>query len=129
MAPGNFRTIYPILGYTTVTKEQYEAGKKEYLETLRIVDAQLKKTPYLAGNEITIADISIIQYIRLALRLFLVEKSRATIPHVVQWYERLFTHKEVSEEFGKPWLCTLEVLPHFEVAVEKKEEKKVEKKE
>jgi hypothetical protein len=39
----------------------------------------------------------------------------------------MFTHKEVAEEFGKPWLCTLEVLPHFEVA-EKKEEKKEEKK-
>lgn len=83
----------------------------------------------MAGNEITIADISIIQNVRLALRLFLVEKSRATIPHVVQWYERLFSHKEVAEEFGKPWLCTLEVLPHFEVVEKKEEKKKEEKKE
>ena len=55
----------------------------------------------------SIADISIFQNIRLALRLFLVEKSRTAIPHVVQWYERMFTHKEVAEEFGKPWLCTI----------------------
>ena len=96
---------------------------------MRILEAQLSKTHYLAGNEITIADISLIQNVRLALRLFLVEKSRATIPHVVQWYERLFNHKEVAEEFGKPWLCTVEVFPHFEVVEKKEEKKKEEKKE
>jgi glutathione S-transferase len=54
-----------------VTKEQYEAGKKDYLEALKIADAQLQKTPYLAGNEITIADIAVIGTIRLVLRLIL----------------------------------------------------------
>ena len=115
----NIRTIYGTLGYREVSKEQYEAGKKDYIEVLKIVDAQLKKTPFLAGNELTIADIALIGGIRLALRLFLDEKARTAIPHVVQWYERLFTHKEVSGFFGKPWLCTKELVPEF--AVEKKE--------
>jgi len=60
----------------------------------------------LAGNEISIADLALIGSIRLALRLFLHEKARASIPHVIQWFERLFTHKEVSDFYGKPWLCT-----------------------
>jgi glutathione S-transferase len=80
-----------------VSKEHYEAGKKEYLETAKVIEAQLKKTPYLAGNEITIADIAVFTNIRIALRLFLDEKARAIIPNVVQWYERVFTHKEVTE--------------------------------
>lgn len=89
-----------------MTKEQYEAGKKDYLEALRIAEAQLSKTPYLAGNEITLADIALIGTIRLLLRFVYDEKARTAIPHLVQWYERLFTHAEVSGFFGKPWLCT-----------------------
>lgn len=126
LGPGNFRTNYAILGFMPVSKEHYEAGKKDYLEVLKVVEAQLKKTHYLAGSEITIADIALFPNIRCALRLFLDEKARSGIPHVVQWYERLFTHKEVAEEYGKPWLCTREVLPHFEAPEAKKEEKKEE---
>lgn len=44
------RVFYGTLGFRTVTKEAYEAGKKDYLAILKIVEAQLKKTPYLAGN-------------------------------------------------------------------------------
>jgi elongation factor 1-gamma len=50
LGPNNPRTIYGVLGFAQVTKEQYEAGKKDYIEALRVVDAQLQKTPYLAGG-------------------------------------------------------------------------------
>jgi len=118
------RTIYGSLGYMTVTKEQYEAGKKDFLDVLKIVDAQLKKTKFLAGNEISIADIALIGGVRLVLRLIFDEKARSTITNVVQWYERLFEFKEVADFFGKPWLCTKELLPEF--VTEKKEEPKKE---
>lgn len=110
------RVFYGTLGFRTVTKESYEAGKKDYISVLKIVEAQLKKTPYLAGNDISIADMTLLPSVRLALRLFLDEKARASIPHVVQWHERLFSHKEISGFFGKPWLCSQEALPIFEEA-------------
>jgi len=113
------RTISGTLGFTTLTKEQYEAGKKDFLDVLKIVDAQLKKTKFLTGNELTIADIALIGGVRLLLRLVFDEKARSHIPHVVQWYERLFEFKVVAEYFGKPWLCTKELVPEF--ATEKKE--------
>jgi elongation factor 1-gamma len=122
--PNNPRTVYGILGYSQVTKEQYEAGKKDFLDVLKIVDAQLKKTKFLAGNEISIADIALIGGVRLLLRLIFDEKARATIPHVVQWYERLFELPQISEFFGRPWLCTKELLPEF--VTDKKEEPKKE---
>jgi len=122
--PSNARTLYWTLGYVTITKEQYEAGKKDFLDVLKIVDAQLKKTKFLAGNEITIADIALIGEVKMLLRLVFDEKARSHIPHVVQWYERLFEFKEIAEYFGKPWLCTKELVPEF--ATEKKEEHKKE---
>jgi len=106
LSANHSRVFYGTFGYGPVTKEAYESGKKDYIDVLKIVDAQLKKTPYLGGNEISIADITLIGSIRLALRLFLHEKARASIPHVVQWLERLFTHKEISDFFGKHWLCS-----------------------
>lgn len=119
------RVFYGTLGYYPVTKEAYEAGKKDYLEVLKVVEAQLNKTSYLAGNEISIADISLLPSIRLALRLWIDEKHRASIPKVVQWNERLHKdHKEIGEFFGKPWLCIRETLPTFETAEKKEEEKK-----
>lgn len=44
------RVFYGTLGYMAVTKEAYEAGKKDYINLLKLIDAQLKKTPYLAGK-------------------------------------------------------------------------------
>lgn len=114
LSPINPRVLYLILGFAPATsKDQYEAGKKDLLEVLKIVEAQLSKTHYLAGNDVSIADIALVGGIRLYLRLVLDEKNRASIPHVVQWYERLFTHAEVAGFFGKPWLCTKELVPEF----------------
>ena len=87
------RVFYGTLGYMTVTKDAYEAGKKDYIGVLRIVEAQLKKTPYLAGNDITLADIALLPSIRLALRLFLDEKARAGLQSIVQWHDKMFSHK------------------------------------
>jgi hypothetical protein len=52
----------------------------------------------------------------MALRLFLDEKARNGLQSVVQWHEKMFSHKEVSDFFGKPWLCSQEALPMFEEA-------------
>ena len=71
LAPNHMRTLYAHLGFIKITKETYQAGKRDYLDVLKIVESQLKKTPYLAGNEISIADMSTIQSIRMALRLFI----------------------------------------------------------
>eukprot|EP00178_Gracilaria_changii_P013303 TRINITY_DN37669_c0_g1_i1.p3 TRINITY_DN37669_c0_g1~~TRINITY_DN37669_c0_g1_i1.p3 ORF type:complete len:125 (-),score=31.99 TRINITY_DN37669_c0_g1_i1:607-981(-) len=104
-----------------VDKQSYDAGKKDYFECLKIVEAQLNKTKYLAGNELTIADISLLPSIRVSLRLWIGEKLRASIPKVVEWHERLHKdHKEIGEFFGKVWLCIREATPIFEEA-EKKE--------
>jgi len=94
LAANHPRVLYGTLGFFTVTKEMYEAGKKDYLETLKIVEAQLSKTTYIAGNELTIADITLLPSIRLCLRLWIDEKIRAGFPKVVAWHERLHTeHK------------------------------------
>lgn len=65
------RTLYAHLGFIKPTKETYEAGKRDYMDVLKIMESQLKKTPYLTGNNISIADISNIQSVRMALRLFI----------------------------------------------------------
>lgn len=53
------------------------------------------------------------------------EKSRAAIPNVAKWYERMFSHKQVADHFGKPWLCVKEYFPSFiQPAKDNKEEPK-----
>jgi len=48
--PLNMTTLYANLGYFQVTQEKYEAGKKELLNSLKTIDAQLSKTDFLTGN-------------------------------------------------------------------------------
>lgn len=124
------RTIYGTLGYnSSLTKEAYEAGKKDYLQVLKIAEHQLGKTAYLGGNDISIADISLIVNVRILFRLVFDEKVRSNIPNIVAWHNRLFEqHKPVSAFFGKNWLCTNQLLPNFVDNKPKKEEKKQEKK-
>jgi len=120
ISPLNMSTIYGILGYRQVTQEQYENGKKELLNALKVVNAQLGKTEFLAGNQISIADIAFIGGLRFYLRLIFDEAARTAIPHVVQWYERLFALPQISGFFGRPWLCVKELVPEF-IIPEKKE--------
>ena len=45
-----YKCVASTLGFVPVTKEAYEASKKDTMEILKILEAQLKKTTYLAGN-------------------------------------------------------------------------------
>lgn len=96
---------------------------------LKIADSQLAKTNYLVGNEISIADLSLIINVRFLFRLVFDEKTRSNLPNLVAWHQRLFEqHKPIAAFFGKNWLCTNELLPNFADNKPKKEDKKKEEK-
>lgn len=53
---------------------------------MKIADNQLAKTPYFAGNEITLADIAIAPLVYPWLEAC---KERAPVPHIERWFAQL----------------------------------------
>lgn len=129
--PNLSRVHYAILGYFPVTKEQYEAARKELWESLKIVDGWLKTNKFLGVNELSIADVSMATILRTSFRLIFDEKNRKNLPNLTKWFEEVSNLQQFQDHFGKLWLCQKEFVPEFastQPAQEKKEEKKEEKK-
>ncbi len=61
-------------------------GLKDMARELPVVDAQLARQPYLAGEDFTIADISVAPAIH---RWMLFAPDRPRLPHIDAWHERL----------------------------------------
>lgn len=102
-----------VLGHRLCTLEQFLIYKKEIFESLKTVDAFLKQHKYLGSNNISIADISLACSLYYVYRLLLDEKKRKDLPNVTQWYVHMAQTKEFELQFGKMWLCQMELIPYF----------------
>ena len=129
--PNLSRVHYAILGFFPVTKEQYDAARKELWETLRLVDGWLKNNKFLGASEVSISDVALATNLRYAFRLIFDEKCRSNLPNLTRWFEEVSSLQPFQQHFGKLWLCTKEFVPELAgsqpVAV--KEEKPKEQKE
>jgi elongation factor 1-gamma len=85
--PNLSRVHYAVLGYFPVTKEQYDAARKELWEALKIVDGWLKTNKFLGANELSIADVSMATILRTSFRLIFDEKNRKNLPNLAKWFE------------------------------------------
>ena len=63
-----------------------EAKRKEVARLLAMLDANLRKRPYVAGERLTIGDIPFAAHV---YRWFNLAIERPDLPHLRAWYERL----------------------------------------
>lgn len=61
---------------------------------LAIADQQLARTPYLAGDSLTLADI---QFGHVLYRYYDIDISRASLPHVQAYFDRLTMRKSYRD--------------------------------
>jgi glutathione S-transferase len=66
--------------------EEIEAGRKKCAEVLKMADAQLAITPYIAGDQFTMGDIPIGT---TSWRWFGLPLERPPLPHLEAWFKRL----------------------------------------
>lgn len=60
------RFIAKYLGLPEERKQEYAAKQEGGHKALRVMEAQLEKTPYLSGDQYTIADVSLYAYTHVA---------------------------------------------------------------
>ena len=83
------RYIAKYLGLPDDRKADYESKQKGGHKALQVMEAQLQKTPYLVGNELTTADISLYGYTHVAHEggFNLLE-----YPAIQKWLNRIQAH-------------------------------------
>jgi glutathione S-transferase len=81
-----FRHLHPSIAQLEVPqiKELGESSKPKALETLRVMDAQLAKTKFLAGDAYSIADITALCAVDF-MRPARIERP-AELSHLARWY-------------------------------------------
>ena len=83
------RYIAKYLGLPDARRADYESKQKGGHKALQVMEAQLQKTPYLVGNELTTADISLYGYTHVAHEggFNLLE-----YPAIQKWLNRIKVH-------------------------------------
>ena len=83
------RYIAKYLGLPDDRRADYESKQKGGHKALQVMEAQLQKTPYLVGNELTTADISLYGYTHVAHEggFNLLE-----YPAIQKWLNRIKAH-------------------------------------
>lgn len=83
------RYIAKYLGLPDDRKADYESKQKGGHKALQVMEAQLQKTPYLVGNELTTADVSLYGYTHVAHEggFNLLE-----YPAIQKWLNRIQAH-------------------------------------
>ncbi len=72
-----------------------EAGVEELKVLMRIADAQIARHGWLAGSQISLADIT---FGTQLFRYFSLEFDRADLPHLRDYYDRLCTRPAYAEQ-------------------------------
>lgn len=91
---------------------------------LKILDNQLKTTKFLAGNDLSVADVVIAVHLRYLFSLVIDEVTRNQVPNATKWFVNLMEHPVNVAYFGRTWLCQKEFVPDFEFMKAREEEKK-----
>ncbi|HGS4738146.1 glutathione S-transferase family protein [Vibrio cholerae] len=83
------RYIAKYLGLPEERKSDYESKQVGGHKALSVMEKQLQKTPYLVGNELTTADISLYGYTHVAHEGGF---DLSEYPSIQQWIERIKSH-------------------------------------
>ncbi|RKH58032.1 glutathione S-transferase family protein [Corallococcus aberystwythensis] len=86
--------------FNTNNEENIAKGREGVKRPLAVIDAELAKRPFLAGNDFTLAEVSWAPYMEY---LFAVGEKDLVAPHknVMAWWERVSSRPSVKKAFGK----------------------------
>ena len=77
---------------------ELEAARQRAGEVWKMLDAQLAKTPFVAGKELTVGDIALGNAIH---RWFKFPIERPSLPNLKAWYERLCTRSAYQKHITR----------------------------
>ena len=97
-APSVFKTVFAPMFKLTFSKEEIEAHRKVLDRSLKAMDRVfLANSPYLCGQDVTIADLSSFCEI---MQLGYINEDISKYKNLTAWYERIYQLEEVQKVCG-----------------------------
>lgn len=115
----------PYFTSTPASEEVISQASKDCKGLLKELDASLKKSQFLAGDSLSLADISLASELFHAFRLVVDENTRKGFKSTVDWFLRVTQVPQFEAVWGKIELCKTP-LP---VAVKEERKEEVKKQE
>ncbi|KAK7846583.1 putative glutathione s-transferase [Quercus suber] len=91
--------VIEVLRKILFTKEEKEAGKKEFFEIFKILEGELGDKPYFGGETFGFVDLSLIPYYSwfYAMETFGEFNIEAECPKIVAWAKRCLQKETVAK--------------------------------
>ena len=117
-------TVYQgIFGWGEIKKEDYDTCSKDLKAHVKTLNTHLEGKKWLVGNEMTIADIIVSQFLSYGFQTVLDGGFRRAMTNITSWAEACYSHASVVKIVGSLVMCAKPLKPVL--AVEKVVEKKV----
>lgn len=92
--------IKTVSGHLENNKEHVATARNTLKVTLETLERHLKMNSYLAGNQISLADITIAAWLTPLIRFVLVDKYVKSHAAVTKWYESVLVVDSVKKVLG-----------------------------
>jgi len=103
--------IYSYAGHRAYDKTAVTTSLETAKKLLRVVDDRVKQSKYLAGEQITIADIQLATTLAFVYRFIFDEKTRKPFHNLTKWYESVSNEENFKKVVGRPILCKTAYQP------------------
>jgi len=97
--------VYPYFGLAPIDQQLIDKSAREATKHLKAIDKLLKRHKYLCGDELTIADISLVSALVYPLRAVIDENQRKSIKSVVELFTRVSELPHFKSVWGNAKLC------------------------
>lgn len=106
--PALLTLVLPYMGLRAADKEVLKTARSESLAVLKVLDERVKKSAYLAGAALTIADIHLASTLTVAFRVAYSEDQRKPLKNLVEYYLKVANEPAFVKVWGKPHLTATE---------------------
>jgi len=103
--PAIFSIFLMTYGHKAYEKDSFNNDLEALKKVLRILDDRLKQSKYLAGENLSIADIAIVSFLGFLFRFVLDEKARKPFPNLTKYFEIVANEENFQKVLGRPVLC------------------------
>ena len=93
------------LGFAPYVQEIQTASNKDFTKALQILNNHLGGRNYIAGDNISIADITLASTLNFAFQWLLDEKQRKNLSNVTKWYAAITSQDNWKSVYGRTLLC------------------------